>query len=439
MKTHRKDRLINVISLGCSKNLVDSEQLLAQLQANSFDVVHNVDQTEARTVVINTCGFIHDAKQESVDTILAHVRAKEQGIINRVFVMGCLSQRYKDQLMNEIPGLDGVVGVNNQSELIGMLGGNYRNNLVGERLITTPAHYAYLKISEGCDRRCSFCAIPLIRGKYVSRPREEIIAEARKLVDRGVKEIILIAQDLTYYGMDIYNRQSLASLLERLSEIDKLEWIRLQYAYPASFPTDIPEIMRNRKNICNYLDIPFQHISDKILKSMRRGITAKQTYELIDRLRTVVPGLTLRTTLMVGYPGEDEKDFQQLLEFISRVKFDRLGVFEYSEEEGTFSAHHYRDIIPQEVKDERMATVMKIQEGISHEKNQNKVGKSYKTIIDRREGENLIGRTEGDSPEVDNEVIIKGEQVLKTGEFYNISIYETDTYDLFGKAIKPDR
>ena len=434
MKTHRKRRLVNVISLGCSKNLVDSEQLLAQLKANDLEVVHNSDDPAARTVIINTCGFILDAKQESVDTILQHVKAKEKGQIDHVFVMGCLSQRYRDELIEEITGIDGIAGVNNLAEVVKMLGCDYRKDLAGERLITTPSHYAYLKISEGCDRKCSFCAIPMIRGPHISRPSEDIVKEAGWLVSKGVKEIILIAQDLTYYGLDRYKRQTLAALLERLANIDGLEWIRLHYAYPVSFPQDVFRIIRNHNNICNYLDIPFQHISSNVLNIMRRGIASYKTYELIERIREEIPGLTLRTTLMVGHPGEDEKAYEELLDFIDRVRFERLGIFAYSEEEGTYSARRYADNISQEVKEKRVAEVMKRQEKISLEKNQHKVGHSFKTIIDRREGKNYIGRTESDSPEVDNEVIIRSDHALKTGEFYNITITDADSYDLTGRV-----
>lgn len=432
MKTHRKKKSIHVISLGCSKNLVDSEHLMAQLEANDFEVFHDSAASPSGTVVINTCGFIHDAKQESIDVILEQIKAKEEGRIDQVFVMGCLSQRYIRQLKTEMPELDGIVGVNSLAEVVQMVGGNYRKDLTGERLITTPSHYAYMKLSEGCDRKCSFCAIPLIRGGHVSRPREEIIAEARMLVEKGVREVMLIAQDLTYYGIDLYQKQSLAVLLEELASIRGLEWIRLHYAYPASFPVDLPAVIRDHENICKYLDIPFQHINNTVLQRMRRGINSRQTHALIDKLRSEIPGLTLRTTLMVGHPGEDGKAFNELKEFISSVRFDRLGVFQYSEEEGTWSARQYRDTVPQKSKKERMDVLMELQEGISLENNRKRVGGSYKTLIDRKEGEYYIGRTESDSPEVDNEVIIKAGQTLKTGEFYTIKIHEANAFDLFG-------
>ncbi len=434
MKTHRKKRLIHVISLGCSKNLIDSEQLLAQLNANDFKVLHNAGDPAARTVIINTCGFIQDAKQESIDTILQHVKSKENGEIDQVFVMGCLSQRYKAELSKEIPGIDGIIGVNSLAEAVKMLGADYRKDLAGERLITTPPHYAYLKISEGCDRKCSFCAIPLIRGPHISRPWEEVVKEAGWLAGQGVKEIMLIAQDLTYYGMDNYKKQSLAGLLERLAGIDGLEWIRLHYTYPASFPPDVIRVIRNHSNICNYLDIPFQHISSSVLNAMRRGINSKRTYDLINRIRDGIPGLTLRTTLMVGHPGEDEKAFDELLAFIEKVKFERLGVFAYSEEEGTYSARHYTDRISRETKEKRVAGVMRLQERISLEFNRNRVGHSLKTIVDRKEGDFYIGRTESDSPEVDNEVIIRSVHGLKTGKFYDVTITGADAYDLTGKV-----
>jgi ribosomal protein S12 methylthiotransferase len=436
MKTHHKNKTINVISLGCSKNLVDSEQLLAQLKANNYEVLHDAVDSTARTVVINTCGFIQDAKQESVDTILEQVRAKEQGLIDQIFVMGCLSQRYTRQLKTEIPELDGIAGVNCLEDVVKMLGGNYRIELTGERLVTTPSHYAYLKISEGCDRKCSFCAIPMIRGRHVSKPIDEIAAEARKLVAKGVKEIILIAQDLTFYGLDIYKKQSLARLLKEIAAIRGLEWIRLHYAYPASFPKDILKVIRDHDNICNYLDIPFQHISDNILRKMKRGIDSRQTYKLIDVLKREVPGLTLRTTLMVGHPDESEKDFGELMDFVTKIKFDRLGVFQYSEEEDTYSARHYSDNVSPEIKEKRMAAVMETQEKISLENNINRVGQSCKTIIDRKEGKFYIGRMESDSPEVDNELLIESDQQLTTGKFYRAVIEKADAFDLYGRVQK---
>lgn len=434
MLTKKKPAKINVVTLGCSKNLVDSEKLLGQLKANELSVEHDGSDSDARTVVINTCGFIADAKAESVNTILEHVKAKEEGLLDKVFVMGCLSERYKEMLVEEIPEVDGIFGVNSLDEIVKVLGGHYKKELVGERLQTTPQHYAYLKISEGCDRTCSFCAIPLIRGKHKSKPKEALVDEAKQLVSKGVKEIMLIAQDLTYYGVDIYKSQELPDLLRKLSDIERLEWIRLHYAYPTSFPKGVLEVMKERENICNYLDIPFQHVSDNVLRNMRRGVNSSQTYDLIDMFRREVPNLSLRTTLLVGHPGESEQDFAELKEFVQKVKFDRLGVFTYSEEEDTYAAEKFEDTIPEEIKEQRAAEIMEIQEQISLDKNEAKVGKTLKTIIDRVEGEFYIGRTEADSPEVDNEVLIKFESgtEINIGEFYPVKITSADVHDLYG-------
>jgi ribosomal protein S12 methylthiotransferase len=434
MLTKKKPAKINVVTLGCSKNLVDSEKLLGQLKANELSVEHDASDSDARTVVINTCGFIADAKAESVNTILEHVKAKEEGLLDKVFVMGCLSERYKEMLVEEIPEVDGIFGVNSLDEIVKVLGGHYKKELVGERLQTTPQHYAYLKISEGCDRTCSFCAIPLIRGKHKSKPKEALVDEAKQLVSKGVKEIMLIAQDLTYYGVDIYKSQELPDLLRKLSDIERLEWIRLHYAYPTSFPKGVLEVMKERENICNYLDIPFQHVSDNVLRNMRRGVNSSQTYDLIDMFRREVPNLSLRTTLLVGHPGESEQDFAELKEFVQKVKFDRLGVFTYSEEEDTYAAEKFEDTIPEEIKEQRAAEIMEIQEQISLDKNEAKVGKTLKTIIDRVEGEFYIGRTEADSPEVDNEVLIKFESgtEINIGEFYPVKITSADVHDLYG-------
>jgi ribosomal protein S12 methylthiotransferase len=434
MLTKKKPAKINVVTLGCSKNLVDSEKLLGQLKANELSVDHDAADSEARTVVINTCGFIADAKAESVNTILEHVKAKQEGLLDKVFVMGCLSERYKEMLVEEIPEVDGIFGVNSLDEIVKVLGGHYKKELVGERLQTTPQHYAYLKISEGCDRTCSFCAIPLIRGKHKSKPKEALVDEAKQLVSKGVKEIMLIAQDLTYYGVDIYKSQELPDLLRKLSDIERLEWIRLHYAYPTSFPKGVLEVMKERENICNYLDIPFQHVSDNVLRNMRRGVNSSQTYDLIDMFRREVPNLSLRTTLLVGHPGESEQDFAELKEFVQKVKFDRLGVFTYSEEEDTYAAEKFEDTIPEEIKEQRAAEIMEIQEQISLDKNEAKVGKTLKTIIDRVEGEFYIGRTEADSPEVDNEVLIKFESgtEINIGEFYPVKITSADVHDLYG-------
>lgn len=433
MRTKKKSSSINIVTLGCSKNLVDSEKLMGQLKGSNLSVVHNSDTSDARTVVINTCGFIKDAKQESVDTILQYVNAKEEGLIDDIYVMGCLSERYKDVLPAEIPEVDKMFGVNNIEDIVKTLGGDYKTDLVGERMVSTPPHYAYLKISEGCDRTCSFCAIPLIRGKHKSVPKEQLVDEANSLAKKGVKELILIAQDLTYYGVDIYKKQTLGDLLNDLAEVKGIEWIRLHYAYPKSFPKDVLQIMRERKNICNYLDIPFQHISDNVLRNMRRGINSSQTYDLIKSFREEVPNLTLRTTLLVGHPGEEEEDFQQLVDFVKDVRFDRLGVFTYSEEEDTYAAINYVNQIPEEVKQERADRIMEMQEEISRELNQEKVGTTIPVIIDRKEGEYFIGRSEGDSPEVDNEILITSDRNIKVGEFCNIEVTSADAFDLYGK------
>ncbi len=434
MKTKSKRQLVNVVTLGCSKNVVDSESLMKQLDANGLRVVHDSSDARADTVIINTCGFIRDAKEESVNTILEFVRAKEAGKLDQVFVMGCLSERYKPDLEKEIPDVDKYFGSNNIRDIIETLGYNYRDNLVGERLTTTPSHYAYLKISEGCDRQCSFCAIPLMRGKHKSKPVEQILSEARSLADKGVRELILIAQDLTYYGVDTHRKQLLANLLEQLAEVSGIDWIRLHYAYPASFPKEVLRVMREHPSVCNYLDIPFQHISDPVLKKMRRGVTSKQTYALIEEFRQQVPGLTLRTTLMTGHPGEGDREFEDLLAFVEKVRFDRLGVFTYSEEEDTFGARNFRDEIPAEIKQERADSLMELQSGISLAKNREKKGRTLNVLIDRREGDYYVGRTEGDSPEVDNEVLVSSSKPLKTGEFYPVHITSADEFDLSGSV-----
>jgi ribosomal protein S12 methylthiotransferase len=406
---------------------------MKQLDAGGLKVMHDADVDAARTVVINTCGFIGDAKQESINTILQYVDAKQEGLIDRVYVMGCLSERYKKELLLEIPEVDAMFGVNNLADIVEKLGVNYKKDLLGERVLSTPKHYAYLKISEGCDRICSFCAIPLIRGKHVSKTIDDIISETRVIVKNGVKEIMLIAQDLTYYGVDIYKRQSLAELLQYLSDIDGLEWIRLHYAYPASFPTEVLKIMRERENICKYLDIPFQHISDNVLRNMRRGVNSSQTYDLIKKLRDEVPGLTLRSTLLVGHPGEGEKEFEELKRFVSEVKFDRLGVFTYSEEEDTYAASTFKDSLSPSAKQKRADSIMKLQQGISEEKNAEKINSTIKVIIDRKEGDYWIGRSEGDSPEVDNEVLVSTNKKLNIGEFYQVKVTSADLFDLFAR------
>lgn len=431
-----KRAAINVITLGCSKNVVDSEFLLRQLEANHIIVSHNAETTNAKTVIINTCGFIKDAKQESIDTILRFIRAKEDGLINHVYVMGCLSERYKKELENEINDVDKYFGVNDLESIIKHLGFNYKHTLLGERLLTTPRHYAYLKISEGCDRNCSFCAIPIIRGKHISKPKEILLHEARLLAEKGVKELILIAQDLTWYGVDIYKRQILHELLRGLSEVSGIEWIRLHYVYPAGFPREVIQVMKERENICRYLDIPFQHNSDIVLQKMRRGHSQKQNLELIDFIRKQIPEITLRTTVITGHPGETKAAFGELRKFVEQVKFDRLGVFTYSKEEDTWGARMYKDHIPEKTKKERADELMLLQQGISIRLNYNKIGNSFKVLIDGREGEYFIGRTESDSPEIDNEVLIpvSGKDLIP-GNFYQTRITGAEEFDLYGEAI----
>jgi len=425
---------INLITLGCSKNIVDSEVLIKQLDAGNLIVEHDSETTDAQTVIINTCGFIRDAKEESIETILRYARAREKGEIQNLYVIGCLSERYKKELENEIPEVDRYFGVNDLEQIVKSLGTEYRKELLGERNLVTPGHYAYLKIAEGCDRKCAFCSIPFIRGKHISRTIESLLNETVYLAEQGVKELILISQDLSYYGLDIYRKQLLKDLIDKLSEVPGIEWIRLHYLFPANFPSDILPVIQNKENICNYLDIPFQHISDPVLKAMRRGISGKETYELINRIREEVPGIALRTTLLTGYPGENEKDFAKLKEFISEVRFDRLGVFTYSHEEDTYSFNNYKDNIPKEIKMQRAEEIMTIQEGISNKLNKEKTGNRYKVLIDRQEGDYFVGRTEFDSPEVDQEVLIKPTKGLRTGEFCNILITGYDNFDLYGKV-----
>jgi ribosomal protein S12 methylthiotransferase len=432
MQTKNKADKINIVTLGCSKNVVDSEFLAGQLQANKLKIVNDSNDSDAKTVVINTCGFIKDAKEESVDTILQFAEAKKQGEIDHVFVMGCLSERYKHVLKDEIKEVDGFFGSNDLPKIVEAVGATFKHNLIGERKQFTPNHYAYLKVSEGCNRKCSFCAIPLMRGKHVSKSMQELVTETQKLVDSGVKETMLIAQDLSFYGFDIYKQGKLAELVAKLSDINGLEWIRLHYLYPSQFPIDVLDVMRDKENVCNYIDMPFQHISDAVLTKMRRGVNKEHTLELINKIRSQIPDVALRTTMLVGHPGEGEKEFQELAEFVKAAKFERLGVFTYSEEEDTFGAQNFEDSIPHEVKQERADALMQVQEGISNELNNNKINKSFKVIIDRKEGEEFIGRTEYDSPEVDNEVIIQNTSDLKIGEFYNVKITAADSYDLFG-------
>jgi ribosomal protein S12 methylthiotransferase len=419
--------------MGCSKNLVDSEKLMGQLRINNIEVTHQSDQP-TDYVVINTCGFIKDAKEESIDTVLNFIEAKKSGLIEKIYVMGCLSERYLFDLKKEFPEVDGIYGVNNMEEIIHDIGANYKNELIGERVITTPQHFAYLKISEGCDRSCSFCAIPLIRGKHKSLPIEQLLDEARQLVDKGVKEIILIAQDLTYYGVDIYGSKQLPQLVEKLSQIKGIEWIRLHYAYPTQFPSEVLHLMNSLPNICHYIDIPLQHISDRILKSMRRGHTAETTKSLIQEFRNSVPDINIRTTLIVGYPGETESEFEELLQFVNESRFDRLGAFTYSHEENTH-AFALKDDVDEDIKADRLNRLMELQEQISFEKNQEKVGLSLKVIIDRKEGQFYIGRTQFDSPEVDNEVIIKSTKKLKIGDFYQVKITYAEAFDLNAELV----
>lgn len=430
-----KKNKINVITLGCSKNVYDSEVLMGQLKASGKDVTHEAVKDEGNIIVINTCGFINNAKAESVNTILEYVEKKEQGLVDKIFVTGCLSERYKPDLEAEIPNVDQYFGTTDLPLLLKALGADYKHELLGERLTTTPKNYAYLKIAEGCDRPCSFCAIPLMRGKHVSQPIEKLVKEAEGLAKDGVKELILIAQDLTYYGLDLYKKRNLAELLENLVKIEGIEWIRLHYAFPTGFPMDVLELMRNESKICNYLDIPLQHISDNILKSMRRGTTQEKTTKLLKEFRETVPGMTIRTTLIVGYPGETEEDFKILKDWVQEMKFERLGCFPYSHEENTH-AYLLEDDVPDEVKQQRVEEIMELQSQISWDLNQEKVGQTFKCIIDRKEGNHFIGRTEFDSPDVDNEVLIDAtKHYLKVGEFAEIKIDEATEFDLYGTPV----
>ena len=427
---------VNIISLGCSKNLVDTELLMKQLEKAGYGVEVDVENSKAKIVIINTCGFIGDAKEESVNTILEQVERKNEGKVERIYVMGCLSQRYDKDLKKEIPEVDAYFGKFDWKGILAELGKKYDEQLRNERHLTTPKHYAYLKISEGCNRGCSYCAIPIMTGEYKSRPFEEIVDEAERLAKQGVKELLVLAQDITYYGIDKYGKNRLAELVDRIADIPGVEWIRLHYAYPAHFPTDLFRVMRERSNVCKYMDIALQHISNPMLEKMRRHVTQEETYQLIEQFRKEVPGIHLRTTLMVGHPGETEADFEELKEFVRKVRFDRMGAFAYSEEEGTYAAAHYADEIPQEVKQARLDELMFIQQGISAELSAAKVGQSMKVIIDRLEGDYYIGRTEFDSPEVDPEVLIEcGEQTLLIGNFYQVEIISSDDFDLFGQVI----
>lgn len=436
MKTRTlKKNKINVITLGCSKNIFDSEVMMGQLRASKFDVAHESTDEDASIIIINTCGFIDNAKQESIDTILQFAKAKEEGRIEKLIVTGCLSERYKPELQKEIKNVDEFFGTRDLPKLLKSLGADYKHELVGERLLTTPQHYAYLKISEGCDRPCSFCAIPLMRGNHLSVPMESLVQQARNLASKGVKELILIAQDLTYYGLDIYKKRNLSELLLKLSDVEGVEWIRLHYAFPSGFPLDILDAMNERKNICNYLDMPLQHISDNMLKSMRRGTTKQKTIDLVNMIRDKVPGITMRTTLIAGYPGETETDFNEMKEWVSETRFERLGIFTYSHEENTH-AYSLIDNVPLEVKQERASEIMSIQKDISSSLNERKTGNEYLILIDRKEGDYFIGRTESDSPEVDNEVLIEASKnYLRIGDFARIRITDANEFDLFGEPV----
>ncbi len=427
---------INVITLGCSKNTVDSEHLMAQLAAAGYSVVFDSERGDADVVVINTCGFIGDAKQESIEMILSAVAAKQEGRIERLFVVGCLSERYADELREEIPEVDEYFGVKDWSDIVKALGGEYQEALTTERVLSTPKHYAYLKISEGCNWMCGYCAIPLIRGKHVSVPMEDILKEARGLAAKGVKELMVIAQDTTYYGIDLYGKRCLADLLSELCKVEGIEWIRLHYAYPAAFPEDVIEVMARELKICKYLDIPFQHISDNVLSAMKRRHDKAEAMELIKRLRKAIPDIALRTTLLVGYPGETEQDQKELEEFVREVRFDRLGVFPYSEEEGTFSARELKDDVPENVKELRAGRIMQIQEQISLENNLKRVGRRMRVIVDSRQGDYYVARSEYDSPEVDQEILIPVElRQLRKGAFYEVIITGAEDYDLYGEVI----
>src|ERR1700760_322044 len=428
---------VNVITLGCSKNIHDSEVLMGQLKGNHFDVVHEAEKVASDDIiVINTCGFIDNAKQESIDTILQYSELKEQGKVGKVIVTGCLSERYKPELEAEITNVDAYFGTNDLQNLLHSVGADYKHELIGERLLTTPSHFAYFKIAEGCNRPCSFCAIPLMRGKHVSKPMDELVNEAQYLAKNGTKELILIAQDLTYYGLDLYGKRNLDELLRRISDVNGVEWIRLQYAYPSGFPMEILDVMNERENICKYMDMPLQHITDNMLKSMRRGITKQKTIDVVNEIRDKVPGIAMRTTLITGYPGEKEHDFEEMQQWVEETKFDRLGCFTYSHEEKTH-AHSLVDDVPDEVKQERADAIMEIQQGISFEKNQKKIGQPYKVLIEKKDGNYFVGRTEFDSPEVDNEVLIDASKHYATvGSFVNVKIDSAEDFDLYGQIVK---
>lgn len=434
-KTLKKNK-VNVVTLGCAKNIFDSEVMMAQLKANKFEVEHEAKQDDSEIVIINTCGFIDGAKEESVNTILRFAEAKREGQVEKVYVTGCLSERYREDLAQEIPEVDAYFGTKELPKLLKTLKADYKKELVGERLLTTPSHYAYFKIAEGCDRPCSFCAIPLMRGKHKSTPIEELVIGAKNLAAKGVKELILIAQDLTYYGLDLYKKRELAKLINELSKVEGIEWIRLHYAYPSGFPMDVLEEIQGNDKVCLYLDMPLQHGSSKILKAMRRGIDREKTTKLVNEIREKVPGIAIRTTLIVGYPGETEADFQEMYDWVAEMRFDRLGVFPYSHEENTH-AYNFDDDVPAEVKHERAEEIMDLQSGISYGLNQEKIGKVYKVLFDRVEGDYFIGRTEFDSPDVDNEVLVKmtDETFVRLGDFAEVKIISADHYDLYGELV----
>ncbi len=436
VKPQNKPR-VNVVTLGCSKNIHDSEVLMGQLKGNQMEVVHEATNIQANDiVVINTCGFIDNAKQESIDTILQFSELKDQGKVNKVIVTGCLSERYKPELQTEIPNVDAYFGTNDLPELLSTIGVDYRHELLGERMLTTPSHFSYFKIAEGCNRPCSFCAIPLMRGKHVSKSIDDLVQEAKFLASNGTKELILIAQDLTYYGLDIYGKRNLSDLLRHLSDVNGIDWIRLQYAYPSGFPMDILDVMNERDNICNYLDMPLQHISDNMLKSMRRGTTKQKQIDLVNQIRDKVPNIALRTTLICGYPGETERDFEEMAAWVEETRFDRLGCFTYSHEEKTH-AFDLVDDVPQEIKESRVEQIMEIQQGISYEINQEKIGQTYSVLVDKVEGDYFIGRTQYDSPEVDNEVLITAaDNYARIGDFVNVKINRAEDFDLYGSIVK---
>lgn len=434
-RTLKKDK-VNIVTMGCSKNLVDSEVLLTQLRGNGINASHESGTDDNNIIIINTCGFIDNAKQESIDTILQYVDAKEQGLVDKVYVTGCLSQRYKDDLEKEIPQVDAFFGTRDLPAILKKFKADYKHELVGERLLTHSSHYAYMKISEGCDRPCSFCAIPIMRGGHISRPIEELVKEAEHKAAGGTKELLLIAQDSTYYGLDIYKKRNLAELMRRLSDVNGIDWIRLHYAYPTGFPMDVIEVMKERDNICNYLDIPLQHGSTDVLKAMRRGTTREKQENLIHSIRDILPDIAIRTTLIAGHPGEGEKEYQEMVDFVERMKFERLGVFTYSHEENTH-AYTMEDTIPQEVKQERANNLMEIQEQISYDLNQEKIGKSFKVLIDKKEGRHFVGRTEYDSVEVDNEVLIDASKYYcRAGDFVNVKVTDATEFDLYAEVVE---